>query len=649
MQSSGYWVPTSRLAIFGTSVSRILGILSLNGKPVSHLALAGMMAPLVHRVADGSSQWAQETIGLGHQRLSSTTQSARETLPLKVEPGHVIVADARLDNRSDLIGALGIEPALAKDQGDGELICRAYIQWGTECPERLLGDFSFAIWDSNRRRLFCARDRFGVKPFYFHHGDRSAFAFGSELKSVLAAKLFPLRLNEKRVAQYLRSDLQDQEATFYQGVWRLPPAHSLTVSAEGIQCSRYWALDPFRELEPRADEDFEREFRERFLESVRVRVTSSGTMGAMLSGGLDSSSIVCAASRSLRRNDGGDLHSFSAIFDDVPESDEREFVLAVLAGRGIQAHFFRGDTMGPLTAQSGDFQTMEEPLYAPNLFLHRKIFEVAHSLGVRVVLDGFDGDIVVSHGLAHLRELAIAHRWLRLTQEVKASSERLQCSAWSLVRHQLLSSIAPAPFKAVWRHLKGADARDQFDPGILKRSFANRICGSGTRATKSSQPLRVPQDSRQAHFVDLSSGLIPLALEMADRAAAACGVEPRYPFFDSRLAEYCLALPSDQKLRDGWTRSILRRALKDLLPSEIYLRGSKTSLSPNFVRALLTFDRKFVDTILENDGSPVWEYANIATIRGAYKRLLRRGSDVDALQVWKAVTFGIWLERFLLM
>jgi asparagine synthase (glutamine-hydrolysing) len=630
-------------------VSRILGILSLNGKPVSRVVLAGMMHPLVHRDADGSNQWAEGDIGLGHQRLCSTPQSTQETFPLRFDRGQMIVADARLDNRSELMSALEIDEAVAGSTGDGELICRAYMRWGIECPERLLGDFSFAIWDLSRRTLFCARDRFGVKPFYFHHGDRNAFAFASELKSVLATALFPLRLNEKRVAQYLRSDLQDQHATFYQDVWRLPPAHSLTVTAESIQCRRYWALDPCRELESRTDEDFEAEFRDRFLQSVHVRTASCGPIGAMLSGGLDSSSIVCAASREPRRNGGGDLHSFSALFDDVPESDERDFVFAVLAGRRIQAHFLKGDALSPLAASSGDFKTMEEPLYAPNMFLHRKIFEAAHALGIRVVLDGIDGDVVVSHGLPRLRELAFDHQWLQLAQEVKVSSERLQCSTWNLVRHQLLSAIAPAPFKTALRYLREVRGRDQFTSRILRKGFADRIYGAETRATKSAEPARVPKNSRQAHFADLTSGVIPLALEMADRTAAACGVEPRYPFFDSLLAEYCLALPSDQKLRDGWTRSILRRALRDILPSEVCWREAKSSLSPNFARALVKFDRKSIDKMMENKSSPVWDYANITTIRGAYSRLLRGTSDVDALQVWKAVSFGIWLERCLLM
>jgi asparagine synthase (glutamine-hydrolysing) len=150
--------------------------------------------------------------------------------------------------------------------------------------------------------------------------------------------------------------------------------------------------------------------------------------------------------------------------------------------------------------------------------------------------------------------------------------------------------------------------------------------------------------AQESHVADLEHGAIPLALEVADRASAAYGVEPRYPFFDSDFVEYCVGLPADQKLRDGWTRSILRRAMSPVLPTEVCWREFKSDLSLNFARSLSTYGRGTIERILEKNGSPIWEYADIDWIRGSYRRLQRQSNSLDALQVWKATTLGVWLE-----
>jgi asparagine synthase (glutamine-hydrolysing) len=141
------------------------------------------------------------------------------------------------------------------------------------------------------------------------------------------------------------------------------------------------------------------------------------------------------------------------------------------------------------------------------------------------------------------------------------------------------------------------------------------------------------------------SGLIPFALEVADRAAARSSVEPRYPFFDRRLVEFCLALPPEQKLKKGWTRVVMRRALRGTLPREVCWRGTKSDLSPNFTRALLKFDRRVLDQKINDTSARVWRYADMKFVRGAYQRYLGASSNNDALVVWKMVTLALWLEH----
>src|SRR5207245_10257224 len=177
------------------------------------------------------------------------------------------------------------------DATDAALILAAYERWGERCPEHLLGDFALAIWDARRATLFCARDHFGVKPFYYHHAPGRLFCFASEIKGLVALAEVPRRLNETRVADYLVPLLEDKEITFYEEIVRLPPAHRMAVTREGVRMEQYWALDPEREIRMKSDGEYAEAFREIFTEAVRWRLRSAIPVESMSSGVLDSSSI----------------------------------------------------------------------------------------------------------------------------------------------------------------------------------------------------------------------------------------------------------------------------------------------------------------------------------------------------------------------
>src|SRR5439155_1751512 len=267
----------------------------------------------------------------------------------------------------------------------------------------------------------------------------------------------------------------------------------------------------------------------------------------MLSGGLDSSSIVCVARRLLREHHLAPLHTFSAIFPDVPQCDEQRYIAALVSEGDVEPHYVRGDLLSPLVDIDRVLAHEDEPFYAPNLFLHWELYRAAQAAGVRVVCDGVDGDTTVSHGLLRLAELAASGRWPTLAAESFALSRRLQQSPWRLLWRNALRPFLPQRVRATWRLLRGRSP-------LINRAFADRT-GLAQRL-RALDPERAPppRTARQEHWRRLTSGLVPFALEIADKAAAAFAIEPRYPFFDRRLAEYCLALPSDQKLRSGFTQ-----------------------------------------------------------------------------------------------
>ncbi|HET6568746.1 MAG TPA: lasso peptide isopeptide bond-forming cyclase, partial [Rhodothermales bacterium] len=393
-------------------MSGITGLLFLDGRPVEADTLSGMTAALAHRGPDGSGRWVQGSAGLGHHMLWSTPESLTEKLPYEhAASGLVVTSDARIDNRDELLAQLGLDRRRERPIGDSEIIAAAYERWGEDCPDRLIGDFAFAIWDARRQGFFCARDCFGVKPIYYYHHRGHLFAFASEIKALLRLNEVPRRLNEARVADYLASVSDDKAATFYAGILRIPPAHCLWVDSEGLRIREYWRLDPSRELRLGSDEAYAETFREVFTEAVRCRVRSAFPVGSTVSGGLDSSSIACVASGMLNAPETPPFHTFSFVFDAVPESDERAYIEAALSVLSAEKHYVHPDRFGVFGDVERTLWHLDQPPFIRNLYLWKALYEDARKAGVRVLLDGEDGDTVISRGDATLYHIAMEGRW----------------------------------------------------------------------------------------------------------------------------------------------------------------------------------------------------------------------------------------------
>ena len=636
-------------------MSGIVGIHNLNGRPVSCNELREMNSILGHRGPDGSGLWCDGAVGFGHRMLYTTPQSLREVLPLVSRSADLaITADARLDNREELIQLLGLKNQPTGEITDSELILAGYEKWGEMCPVNLLGDFAFAIWDKRKHALFCARDYFGVKPFYYHFSNY-VFAFASEIKALLRLPNVPSRINEIRVAYHLQPELleQDKELTFYQDILRLAPASTMTVTVKGTQRRCYWSLDPDRDLRLKSDDQYSEAFREIFTDSVHCRLRSAFPVGSTLSGGLDSSSITCTARDLLAGRRDDSLHTFSAIFPSLPERDrrkidERQFVDAVVAMGGLTPHYIRADCLGPLEDMKRVIWHEDEAVMAPNLYMHWGLYKEAQKQGVRVMLDGIDGDTTVSHGLGYLAELTERGRWITLLREATALSRKASryFPPWKVVWEYGCDPIIPEKYKRLWRWTRGLSQSMTLPVSIINPSLAKRVgLLERAQALQAKQGLRV-SSARQEHWQGLSSGLLPYVLEMADKAAAAFSVDPRYPFCDRRLVEFCLAVPANQKLHDGWTRMIMRRAMAGVLPNEVRWRTGKANLSPNFQLKLLHAHRELLDQVILNDPGVIEEYLDVRVLQKVYFRYLSQQSANDALVVYSAVTLALWLSAF---
>ncbi len=642
-----------------------------------------MLDQLRHCGPDAWGVWCELQVGLGHRMLHTTPESIGEKLPLSDAAASLaITADARIDNRLELIEALGLDRTRQAQLADSEILLAAYQRWGEGCVERLLGDFAFAIWDARQQRLFCARDHFGAKPFFYYRSGR-VFAFATEAKGLFGLPDVPRRLNETRVADYLALLFLDKEITFFEGVCRLPPAHTLTVGPAGVQLRRYWAPDSSRDVRRSSDSEYAEEFRAIFTEAVRCRLRSAFPVGAMLSGGLDSSAVACVARDLMLGSDSGPLHTYSALFDGGPESDERSYIEAVARTEGLVPHYYPGEQISPFEDFDAVLGRLGEAYHRPNITLQRSIYRAAEGHGVRVVLDGLGGDCVLSHGIDSLSELLQNRRWPEFGEEVDGLarhfgldrvklarqyltphlSEIKDRGQWArLVRAYLLipwhapysfrrfymdygvlplarriRRLLPGPF---WRH----DTMPLAEPSILDGHFAARVSFEDRRRRLRGLHVKGMETERQAHYRSLTSGRTALTLEEFGRVAAPFRVEARYPHYDRRLAEFCLGLPPEQKLRQGWSRAILRNAMHQILPEEVRWRGGKADLWAPFERGLRKYGQDYLAEAILRTPQGVEQYLDLPVLREWYHQYLS-GDSSKVASLWATTTLVWWLQK----
>lgn len=631
-------------------MSAIVGLVHSSSQPVDQEELARMVATLAHRGPDGSDMWRGGPVGLGHQMLHTTPESLHERLPLANRRGDmVITADARIDNRAELIDALGLHDRAPGAIADSELILAAYERWGEQCPARLLGDFAFAIWDVRSQTLFCARDHFGVRSLYYHQSP-ALFAFATEIKGLLALPQVPRRVSEARIADYLQFHFEDRVSTFYQDIVRLPPGHALTVRGGQLRTWRYYALELLPELRLRSDEAYAEAYRAIFTEAVRCRMRSLSPIGSMLSGGMDSSSVTCVA-RAIALEQGlGPIETFSAIFDEVKASDERPYMQAVIDQGHISPNFTHGDQVTPLSNLDQVLWHEDEPYYAPNLFINWEMWGEARRKGVRVLLDGIMGDSTAAHGFEYLGELAYHGRWLSLAREVRALGRHHGQPFWPLYRRYLwqegLQWRLPGGGRELWRRWRGHQPTQSPLLPLINADFARRYNLAERIAQADAAAEHPITSARAVHLQGLTTGLITSALEAFDRGVAAFGIEARLPFMDRRLVELCVALPARQKFQDGWNRSMVRRGLSRELPEKVRLRLDKGLLGHNF-RHGLAAERAQIEQSLQAAPELIGPYINVPALASLYQRFLTQDKKANEglMVLLVSLILATWLRE----
>jgi asparagine synthase (glutamine-hydrolysing) len=456
----------------GEVVSGIAGIIRFDGAPVESGQIAKITSAMASRGPDGIHHWIAGSVALGHCMLRTTPEAREEIQPLTDEDESVVlVMDGRLDNREDLTRELRSRGMKIRSETDTELVLGAYQLWGAESPSHLLGDFAFAVWDTRRHELFCARDHFGVKPFHYFSGEKF-LAFASDEEAFFACPDVPRQPNEDRIASVLVPELDgyDCYASNLKDIVKLPPGKTLSVRCTGQKVSRtYWQLEPREESRFASDFECEEAFRAVFSEAVRRRMRSLENSALMLSGGIDSASIAGAAHAIHRQMPNKDLQTFSVVSDEASACSETRNIQSIIKGYEQHAHLIAAPSFeGIITVD--DLKeaawTNAQPV-TNSILLPAMMYLAASRAGHRVMLDGIDGDLATYTPVLYPSSLLCSHAWCEAWVECRQAS----------VNNTYLRHLSPLTIlsKSAW---------DAFVPSSVKR--LKRAMGSLVRGRSAS-------------------------------------------------------------------------------------------------------------------------------------------------------------------
>jgi asparagine synthase (glutamine-hydrolysing) len=552
----------------------ICGMLRLNGGPASADVVAKMAATLRHRGPDGSGLHVDGPVGLGHTRLKIIDLSEAASQPMSNKDGTLwIVFNGEIYNFKELRKSLEkYHGHVFRSSSDTEVVLRLYEELGEKCVEELEGMFAFALWDARRHRLFLARDRVGKKPLYYASAG-TTFVFGSEVKALLRHPAVGLEPLLAALPHYFTFGCPPPGQTFYHGIRQLPPAHSMTVEADGrIELRRYWDLDFSRApgKQPSLAEA-SADVRTLVTEAVRKRLVADVPLGAFLSGGIDSSIVVGLMSRLLDRP----VKTFSLGFEGDPDFDETHYA------RMVATHFRTDHTEFIVKPKAIDLiETLvrhHDGPFGDSSAIPTYIVSQLTRQHVTVALNGDGGDELFA-GYLRFQACLAAERlnpgFSRLcSRALGAFPEPKQYHHW-LRRAQRFFAASSSPLfdrLGRWIGIFGEDLPRLLRPDVFAGIATTGIGYPADMLAKTAafSPLS------KILYVNFMTYLPDDLLVKMDRSTMAHGLEGRSPFLDHRLAEYVAGLPDHFKLRWGTTKYILKRAFADLLPAEILRRGKK--------------------------------------------------------------------------
>jgi asparagine synthase (glutamine-hydrolysing) len=550
----------------------IAGILSPGLSPVTLPQLETMTHALAHRGPDGQACWINDKamVGFGHRRLSIIDLTETGAQPMHYLSRYTIVHNGEIYNYKEIRHELQKMGYTFHSQSDTEVILAAYDRYKTGCLQHFDGMFAFAIWDEQEQELFAARDRFGEKPFFYYF-DQQQFVFASEMKALWALGI-EKRMNEKMYFNYFTLGYTQNPSntgeTFYSSINKLPARSFLLYNLPHNKLTResYWDIDLTHSIQPASEQEATEQFTALFTTSVNRRLRSDVPVGTSLSGGLDSSSVLTCVHDITHQK----MKTFSAVFPgfDKDESAHIQLATAINKAENYQVTPSAETLLNNLETIS---YHQEEPFQSASIIAQYSVFELAKQQQVTVLLDGQGADETLAGYNKYFhwywQQLSVADK-PQLQREIKATQQAGIPVDWGW-QNKLAAS-----FPVLTGHfLKSIRATRQRNQPDLTKSFI-------TEYGISNYDLPVSNELNNVlYYNTLINGLEEL-LRYADRNSMAHGREVRLPFLNHELVQFIFSLPAGYKIRDGWTKWILRKSMENRLPAEITWRRNKVGFEP---------------------------------------------------------------------
>lgn len=568
----------------------ISGVYSFKGRSIRFDVLCKINQLLSHRGPDGEGYFLLNTrlnksairynstdisdigglepnLGLAHRRLSIIDLSVNARQPMSNDDASIwIVFNGEIYNYIELMQELSSLGCHFKSSSDTEVILRSYEFFGRDCVKRFNGMWAFAIWDARRNIIFCSRDRFGVKPFYYYHNE-GLFAFASEIKALLPLKrACP---NERGIFNYLAKSfgfLDVTDETLFEDIYQLSPAHNLIIGTDGLKVEKYW--DIYRAIDkPLVSQECAAEaFSSLFIDAVKIRLRSDVKLAGALSGGIDSSSITCVIKKCLNVNN---YETYSACFDN-PQYDEREYISEVTRDTGFKSNYVFPDESSFFDILKRQIWLQDEPFNA--MWVHSQwfVYQKASSDGVKVFINGHGSDESLGgyypHFYALWADLLRRGRIRRLLREIYLFSKHNPGRPVRLsnIMQYIINYYIPRSIKNLFPKM----------PNFLNPDFAERNVRNMYRYENSFNDL-LNRYLYESLFISPIRGM----LHFDDRNSMAFSMESRTPFLDYRIIELAFSLPGMYKIKDGYNKYLLRQAMRGIIPERIQERFTKKGFS----------------------------------------------------------------------
>jgi asparagine synthase (glutamine-hydrolysing) len=610
---------------------------------------------VAHRGPDGSGWRVFDSpagpVVFGHRRLAIIDLRDEGLQPMTEASGrYSLIFNGEIYNYVELRDELRAAGYVFLTETDSEVVLCAYRAWSESCLDRFLGMFAFLIWDDREKRLFTARDRFGIKPLYLV-ANSCGLAFGSEIKQLLDLPGLPTRVNIARARDFLISGVSDHTSeTLFEGVYQLQPGCCATVDAaqpwRGELRQRRWYARPAHGTLKLTESDAADQFRQLLTDAVRLHLRSDVSVGSCLSGGLDSSALVCLMSG--MPGGGGrtnDFKTVSACYDET-SVDERPFMKAVVSQTGVDARYVFPKPEDVFARASDITWHQDEPFGSTSVFAQWCVFQEARRSGIKVMLDGQGADEQLAgyHGsfpyyMAHL------FKRLQLLAFIRTAIERKESHGASFLQQvrPALGLALPESMLALLRNKRRQGATDQWTCSPAFDSLDDDR--SALQIASQANGLPPVTDIASLCVVLTFAANLQLLLHWEDRNSMAHSIEARVPFLDHRLVEFSLALGSDHKIVGADTKRVLRRAMTGILPEKVVTRRDKLGFATpeqEWFRGPL---RRQIEDAIETTLRRFPDLLNADGVRRLASDMLEGRQAVD-FRLWRIANMGLWGERF---